>query len=213
MRAATTIGAGLTSDRTRSSRRQLGSDILRVSRHPTSGDTRFYFWRSKKLSQQNSSSSSRTTIIELSCLSHTLRSAVVAGARERECDAITAPPIAPSSVLPRSYGIVKFSHNLLVSRRPSLLPYYFKFLVILGEQQPAMLETLLKHLETAATNGTAEAPAAEKAAEKTEEPKKDDAAAPAEVSRRLRPSSCINSPYLVKSPITWGKKKIVAVHE
>lgn len=50
-----------------------------------------------------------------------------------------------------------------------------------------MLETLLKHLETAATNGTTEAPAAEKAAETAaEEPKKDDAAAPAEVSRCRR---------------------------
>lgn len=50
-----------------------------------------------------------------------------------------------------------------------------------------MLETLLKHLDTAATattNGSAEAPAAEKT---TEEPKKDEVAAPAgEVSwRRL----------------------------
>lgn len=45
-------------------------------------------------------------------------------------------------------------------------------------QQAAMLETLLTHLDAAASNGAAtEAPAAEKAAE---EPKKDDAA-PAEV--------------------------------
>lgn len=44
-----------------------------------------------------------------------------------------------------------------------------------------MLETLLTHLDAAASNGAAtEAPAAEKAAE---EPKKDDAA-PAEVSLR-----------------------------
>ncbi|CAM9627007.1 unnamed protein product [Scytosiphon promiscuus] len=52
-----------------------------------------------------------------------------------------------------------------------------------GLKQPAMLETLLKHLDTAAsatTNGSAEAPAAEKTAE---EPKKDDAAAPAEEVR------------------------------
>lgn len=56
--------------------------------------------------------------------------------------------------------------------------------VIGREQQPAMLETLLKHLDTAAaaaTNGSAEAPAADKTAE---EPKKDEAAAPAEEVRR-----------------------------
>lgn len=51
-------------------------------------------------------------------------------------------------------------------------------------QQAAMLETLLTHLDAAASNGAATeaAPAAEKTAE---EPKKDDAA-PAEVSEPLR---------------------------
>lgn len=55
----------------------------------------------------------------------------------------------------------------------------FLAFVVFPRKKTTLLESLLAHLETAASNGSAtEAPAAEKAAE---EPKKDEAA-PAEVS-------------------------------